>query len=137
MKISILRSKSANLLYVFLLAMFLGGCVTAKQKKLDAGMKPLEEQGLHALFSQPLEATYESVKGITSSVKYFPDGTQTISNSKLSDTGSWRIVGGEVCSKWTKIRKGFEKCFTFFKLEDGKYEAFQRDGSKDGILIVH
>lgn len=34
---------------------FLGGCVSGKQKMLDAGMKPLNDQELQSLFSTLLK----------------------------------------------------------------------------------
>ena len=42
------------------LTLTLGGCVTAKQKKLDLGIKPINNQELKTLFSKPLDVKYFS-----------------------------------------------------------------------------
>lgn len=127
-----------SILLLIPILFLVGGCVTAKQKKLDAGIKPLNDQGFQALFSKPFEATFISSKnGRTSNLQYFPDGTQKLSNTKITDEGTWRIVNGDQCSKWKTIRKGVEKCGTWFEIADGKYEIYlSPEGSKHGVLTV-
>jgi len=114
-----------------------GGCVSAKQKLLDAGMKPMDNQELTSLFSKPFEANYVSSKnGTTSLVQYFPDGAQKINNPRITDEGTWKIENGEQCSKWTKIRKGAERCTVWFKVSSDKYEVYNRGGSKAGVITI-
>lgn len=130
-------SIAISILFSVFLLTFVGGCVTSKQKALDAGMKPLDEQGLQSLFAAPFNASYSSSqKNLTSVVQYFPDGKQTISNSKISDEGTWRIKNGEQCSKWKVIRKGAEACTTWIKIADDKYEVYGSNGAKSGVLTI-
>lgn len=97
------------------------------------GLNPLGDKELQALFSKPVSGSYAGQKG-TVTVNYMPDGTQKIQYSKGTDVGKWRIANGEQCSKWTKIRKGAEKCTTWFEITPGTYEVYTRDGSKDGVM---
>jgi hypothetical protein len=125
------------LLLLICVALFLGGCITAKQKKLDAGMKPLVDQELKYIFSSPIEGKFVSSKnGMITSLHSSPDGSQTFSNPKLSDNGTWRIADGEQCSRWKKVREGSENCFTWFKIADDTYELYQRNGSKHGVFTI-
>ena len=54
----------------------LGACVSAKQKLLDAGMKPMSRPELQALFSEKRSTTFSGQKG-SGTADYFPDGTVT------------------------------------------------------------
>lgn len=126
----------AMILLVFV-TVSVNGCVTAKQKKLDAGINPMTDEELKTLFSKPLSASYYSTKrGITSKVTYQPDGSQTIENSKISDKGTYTIINGEQCSKWDTIRKGAEKCTTWFDIGNNKYEIYEANGAKTGTITV-
>ncbi len=115
----------------------LTGCVTAKQTKLDLGLKPLNNEQLHELFSNTFSGSFVNDKNkMTTQVTYNKDGSQTLSNRKLSDTGNWRIAGDEYCSKWKIVRKGAEECSSWFKIADNQYEVYSTSGSFVGVLTV-
>jgi hypothetical protein len=123
-------------LILFSVVFGLTGCVTAEQKLLDSGMKPQTDQELRELFSKPFEGSFVNSKGNVFSVKFYPDGRQEVNGSRVNDTGSWRIVNGEQCSKWNTIRHGSERCTTWIKITKGKYGVFNSDGSKNGVMTV-
>ena len=126
-----------SIVVVTCLVLVLGGCVTAKQKKLDLGIKPLNNQELTTLFSKNLDVSFHSyTRGNTISLRYYPDGSQKLESSQISDEGTYTIVNGEQCSRWNTIRNGAELCATFFAIGDNKYESFDRKGSKIGTLTV-
>lgn len=128
------RSKHFFPMAALLSLLLVVGCVqSAKQKKLELGATPLGDQEFQALFSKPLSGSFVSPRG-TTLVQYMPDGTQKMQYSKGSDTGEWRIANGEQCSKWKNLRKGKEKCTTWFEIGMGKYEVYNPDGSKNGII---
>ena len=126
-----------TLLAVFLcLLLLIGGCVTAKQKMLDAGINPLTDEQLIVLFSQPTDVSYLGNKG-NASIKHLPDGTQKISYNGGSDEGFWRIANGEICGKWKNLRQGSENCSTMFQVEDNKYKLVNKTGSVLGTLTFN
>ncbi|GGK18215.1 hypothetical protein [Salinarimonas ramus] len=54
------------------------------------------------------------------------DGAQALTSNIPgieTDTGSWRIAGNELCSRWTKIRNGDESCQTVTPQSDTRYET--------------
>lgn len=117
--------------------LLLSGCVTAKQKMLDQGMKPLDKVAYEELFSKPFKASYYSLKrSKTMFLEYYPEGKQIINTGSFSDEGQWRIASGEHCSKWNEIRNGAESCSTWFKVGEGKYDVFDAGGMKTGTLTV-
>ena len=63
-------------------------------------------------------------------------GQQQLSSSggSFTDTGSYRIEGDKVCSKWEVIRNGVEQCFFTYALPDGTYEVFDDKGVKTSTL---
>ncbi len=98
---------------------------------------PMSDQELKTLFSKPIEASYYSNKrDMTVSLQYFPDGTQKIQTPKINDEGTYRIANGEQCSQWKTIRQGVEKCATWFRIGDKKYEVYEKNGAKNGTLTV-
>lgn len=130
-------SQLVSIALVTCLALALGGCVTAKQKKLDLGITPMNDQELKSIFSKPIDASYYSSKrNNTISLQYSPDGSQKLISPQITDEGTYTIKNGEQCSKWQVIRKGAEKCTTWFDIGDNKYETYNRDGSKNGTLTV-
>jgi hypothetical protein len=125
--------KPAMLAVGLCLLLLAGGCVTAKQKMLDAGINPLTDEQLRVLFSKPTDVSYIGNKG-NASIKHSPDGTQMITYSGGSDEGFWRIANGEICGKWKNIRQGSEDCNTMFQVEDNKYKLVSKAGSVLGTL---
>ena len=118
------------------LLLLTGGCVTAKQKMLDAGINPLTDEQLTVLFSKPTDVSYSGNKG-NSSIKHSPDGTQQMTYNGGSDEGFWRIANGEICGKWKNIRQGSENCNTMFQVEDNKYKLVNKAGSVLGTLTFN
>lgn len=133
------RQSRLNLFLLLLPILFIiTGCVTAKQKKLEAGFQPLTGAELQTLFSQDRTGVFVSEKnGMVTKVNMFKDGSQTATNEKLDDKGHWRIVGDEFGSKWTKIRGGSEEFSTWFPVGDNKYEVYNRGGTFRGVITVN
>lgn len=53
------------------------------------------------------------------------DGTFEVSIPRLGeDTGSWRLDGDRICSRWSEFRKGQELCALAGELPDGNYRSF-------------
>ena len=137
MQATISKARPVLSCIIIMSLLFLGGCVTAKQKLLDSGMTPLAEADFQTLFAVPLKGDYRSIKqGGIVSTEFLPDGTEKMVSSKISDEGTWRIVNGEQCSKWNNLRGGREACFTWFKVADGVYDIFDASGAKAGTLTV-
>ncbi len=130
-----LRNLWFGLMLVFVV-ICLTGCVTAEQKLLDSGMKPQTDQELRGLFSKPFVGSFVNSNGNVFTLNFYPDGRQEVNGSQVNDTGTWRIVNGEQCSKWKTIRNGSEKCTRWIKVGEGKYDVFNSDGSKDGVMTV-
>ena len=118
------------------LLLLIGGCVTAKQKMLDAGINPLTDEQLKVLFSKPTDVIFSGNKG-NASIKHSPDGTQQMSHGGGSDEGFWRIANGEICGKWKNLRQGSENCNTMFQVEDNKYKLVNKTGSVLGTLTFN
>jgi hypothetical protein len=49
------------------------------------------------------------------------------------DSGTYRFAEGGYCSKWTKLRKGDEWCFTASRRADG-FQLWTKDGKKGDTL---
>lgn len=119
------------------IALFLAGCVTAKQKMLDAGLRPVNDTDFQSLFSKKIDAEFIDAKSQSSfPISYFPDGKVQTKSSNFNDDGTYWFKNGEQCSKWEKIRNGKEACYIWFKIAERKYDIYASDGSKDGSLTI-
>jgi len=130
-----IRNGFSNLMVLLLFVLtllLLGGCVTAKQKLLDAGMQPLSNADLRSLFDEQRNATFTNQKS-SGTIKYFPDGRQEATWNGGSGGGTFSIEEGKLCSKMD-FRKGEVKCTTMFKVDEKTYELIRADGSKDATL---
>lgn len=115
----------------------LAGCVTAKQKKLEAGFQPLSGQELQTLFAETRTGTFASqTHDIVTKVQWFKDGSQKFSNPKRDDKGVWRIVGDEMGSKWQITREGREEFSTWFSIGPDKFETYNRAGVLRGVVTL-
>ncbi len=124
-------------LLFLIIVVLIGGCVTGKQKMLDKGMKPMNSQNFNSLFSKTVKGTYHNFNsGRVSSLIFFSNGTMTVSNTKLDDEGTWRVVNGELCGSWKTIRNGAERCTTWFKTSDKEYDDYDPAGYKRGSFTV-
>lgn len=107
-----------------------GGCVTAKQKMMDAGEKPLTDQELQTLFgSAPTDTEVITHNGNKSYVNHFPDGSQTIRYSGGSDDGKYWIEDGGICGQWQTINNRAVRCSSVFKTTDNQYKLFDAQGN--------
>lgn len=122
--------------FVLLLLILLFGCVSAKQKKLEAGFQPLTGSELNSIISGKKGVYVSSKKGMVSNVEWKANGEQMMSNSKLSDKGSWRIVGDELGSKWTTLRGGKEEFTQWFEVGENKYQVYNRAGTLRGVITI-
>ena len=66
------------------------------------------------------------------------NGVQSIKvvDSGFADTGTYRIDGYQICSKWQKIRDGSETCSALYALPDSTYEAADGKGVKLATFII-
>ena len=117
--------KKAMALFLFLL---LVGCATTEKKLQDDNLKPLSQVELEALYEGGQTVSFKSAKA-TGTVIYHPDGKSELSWGKGSDTGTYDIRDGKLCTQWTKIRYGKEECFTIYKVGENKYKAMFPNGS--------
>jgi hypothetical protein len=114
--------------------MSLGGCVTAKQKMLDAGINPMTDQEVQELFSKPGEAFFSDARGRTANINYTPDGIQKMTYPGGADQGTYRVVNGEFCDKWNVVADGVESCHSMFMKSANTYLMIKKDGSETGVL---
>jgi hypothetical protein len=92
----------------------------------------LTHTDLIELFSSPHVAQLKFSRGYAT-IKYSPDGSETISKGSYFDTGEYHIEGDIVCSQW-KRRPGKEKCGKLYKIADNTYTVIYTDGQKAGTL---
>lgn len=67
---------------------------------------------------------WDTPNGFAGSITVRSDGSQSLTSNIPnieSDTGSWRIHGDQLCSRWTKIRGGDESCQTISRQSDTVY----------------
>ena len=70
-------------------------------------------------------------KGNDYSVHRRADGSQTLKTGNFKDTGTWRVTNdGKLCSKWTKIRKGKERCDIRISVDGANINMHGEDGTK-------
>lgn len=129
-----------TIFFQIVILIVIGGCVsgiTDKQRALDAGMKPLDDQELQSLFSDRFQASFNSSQGIGSSViRYNPNGKFTSIHSGNSQKGSWRIANGEVCTREDFDHTGTELCTTWIKIAENKINIYFRNQRKSGTLTI-
>ena len=106
----------------------LSGCVTAEQKMLDDGYKPLTNQQLNELFSTPLTMRWTLQSMDQGNVEMSPDKTAKITHSGGVDYGTWETENDRLCISWDRFRGGGKECNTFFKLEEKKFRVFRPTG---------
>ena len=65
-------------------------------------------------------------------------GAQSLSMaaSDFTDTGTYRIEGDTVCSKWVEIRDGAEACGSIFLQPDGTYQSANSKGERRSVFTV-
>jgi hypothetical protein len=114
--------------------MSLGGCVTAKQKMLDAGINPMTDQEMQELFSQPGDASFSDARGRTAEIHYTPDGIQKMTYPGGYDEGTYSVADGQFCDKWKVVKDGAESCHTLFMTAANTYKLITKEGSDAGVL---
>lgn len=65
-------------------------------------------------------------------------GNQTgkLTDGDWSDTGTYRVDGDMVCSKWKNTRNGAERCSKFYLQKDGTYTAHDSSGKKTAEFSI-
>ncbi|MGI9537676.1 MAG: hypothetical protein ACR2PB_11455 [Desulfocapsaceae bacterium] len=115
----------------FLISSFLvlfTGCVTAKQKMLNDGYKPLTNQELDVLFSKSVTMRWTLQSMDQGNVEMSPDKTAKISHSGGIDDGTWETEDDRLCISWERFRGGGKECNTFFKIDENKFRVFRPSG---------
>ena len=109
------------------------GCASQEKSLKTQDQTKLTHNELVTLFSVPQEATLTNSRGMYS-LKYTPDGGQTISGGSTMDSGTYRFVEDTICGKWTNLRKGLEKCASLYRDDEKSFELIYTDGRNAGIL---
>ena len=123
-----MRVSKSMLLTVFSAAL-LFGCAGNQAALEKSGAKQMTGSELKERYSKERNASWTNVRGSSGTATRRPDGTALVDWGSGSDTGTWRIVGDTLCSKWQTAREGKEYCLTVFKVDDGQLKWFEADGS--------
>ena len=126
-----MRRVFVGALAVMLFATFSGCAVTEKSLR-DKGMSPMTQKQLEDRYSRPVKMSVQTFTGVRGTAAFAPDGTVRLDLPNLpngSDTGTWRIKDGKLCTKYTNLRKGEEACFSSYKTGPKDYTSFDADGS--------
>lgn len=62
---------------------------------------------------------------IGGTVRYYPNGAVKLTTSLKDipeDLGVWTFRGDKLCTRYQKLRKGQERCFTFTKVGRNRFE---------------
>jgi len=59
----------------------------------------------------------------------------TLAGTDFTDTGTWRIKDGRLCTRWTKIRNGEEACVTVYKTGERARASFLPDGTLSSTSV--
>ncbi len=134
MKTMIFHGRIIAVAALFFVALILGGCVSAKQKLMDQGNKPLTNIEFKELFAVKQVANGIPSEGNPFVMTTLPDGTiSAVGSTGKTYTGTYSLEGDKFCSKMDH-RGGAIKCSTWFKVGDNIYKTFRDDGSSDATL---
>lgn len=122
-----------------------GLCVVLAACKTTPPPKPTGR----LLSGEELAALYMTGKPVVSSGFVRKDGTdfwmerdgkgnQTlrIPSSGYEDSGTYRLEGTTVCSRWNQVWDGEERCYRIYALPDGRYESDTVNGEKYATFTV-
>ena len=121
------------------LAALVAACNTAPPPKPEG--KQLSATEVQALFmsGKPTVSQGISVKsGREWKISRDGSGVPSLAmvSSDYTDTGTYRVDGTMVCSKWVKTRNGVEACNSVFATPDGKYQSADEKGKKTNDFTV-
>jgi len=125
-------SFGASLLVALLM---LPGCGPSQQSLQERGLNPLTYSELETLFSRRRTTRWTSAKGVNGAGAYDVGGAAKLNWYKGEAVGSWRIVGDTFCTKYPKLHRGSETCFTFYKTGGNEYQLYLPDGAFNATVV--
>src|SRR5262245_58038289 len=87
-----------------LLLVAASACTMTEQSLRSKGLVPQTQKELEQRFSQPVKVRFTNNAGVSGIASFTPDGTVRVEWPGNSDTGTWRVKEGKLCTKYTKIR---------------------------------
>lgn len=109
--------------------LMLPGCGPSRESLRERGVNPLTHSELESLFSRRRTARWTSAEGVKGAGTYEEGGAAKLQWRHGEATGSWRIVGDTFCTKYAKVRRGSENCFSLFRVRDNEYQLYFPDGA--------
>lgn len=124
------------ILCVFCLLAFVFACTTTTHevKIQEAGARLMTQADLEALFSKELNTSYVTPRSKGTS-KYLPNGTLTIDWGSGDDTGTYRLVNGQYCSKLDTIRKN-ERCVKVYQVGEKEFHFVGPSGELSSKVFI-
>ena len=107
----------------------LSGCGPSRESLRKRGLSPLTHSELESLFSRRRTTRWTSAEGVNGAGAYDEGGAAKLNWRHGQATGSWRIVGDTLCTKYPKIRQGSENCFSLYRTRDNEYQLYFPDGA--------
>jgi hypothetical protein len=95
---------------------------------MKSGATLLSQKDLESFLSKKVTVDFTISSG-TGTTVYNPDGSSTVSHTGGSDSGTYTIKNGMVCSKWKTLRAGSERCYKWYKISEKEYHIVDPDGS--------
>jgi len=111
------------------LAALVAACNTAPPPKAEGKqLSAAEMQALYMSGTQTVSQGTSLATGREWIITRDGTGTQSLAlvSSDYTDTGTYRVDGAMVCSKW--VKRSDETCAQVFQLPDGKYQAANEKG---------
>lgn len=104
------------------------GCATTEQSLQKRGLFRLTHGELEALWSRTRTTRFTISEGRgTGTGTYASDGVAKIRALGRLHEGVWKIKDGKFCTQYATLRNGDERCYTFYKTGENKYQLIRPD----------
>ena len=126
-----MNNLTTNLFAICAISIGLAACAAKPPPKVTGKMMTGDEVAAWYLSGKATETSGTStISGNSWTISRDGEGEQSIKSDSgsFSDTGTYRLEGNALCSKWVKIRDGNEACATLHAMPDGTYEAANEKG---------
>lgn len=111
------------------------GCGPTQQSLRERGLTPLTHDELETLFSRRRTTRWTTVESVKGAGAYEQGGAAKLNWYGGEAVGSWRIVGDTFCTKYPKIHRGNETCYTFYKTGGNEYRLYLPDGAFNATVV--
>ena len=125
-----------NLAFVILalgIILVLPGIVLSAKELPESEGTLLSQSELAMLFTKKFAMNYSTVTGGSGTLTYFPNGAVEIvwkgRDTKVNDTGTYRILNGLLCNSWKNIRDGKERCYKLYRTIGNRYRTVSTEVS--------